>query len=529
MPTVYSTSLAHDEIVAAQMCLDTTSISLEEPHVIDIISDLDPFSINTGNCVKITPSDFEKMFYGKNVSSSAAAVPFDQSFSLIGTGQTAVNYYQLDASANNDINVPDDTQYSIMNGNGEPTNQTVSLVKPVTDFWVKDTGHSVDCWSTCSYMSIQKEIEATHNLQNLDCNICCSLCYGELLGLLDSKYPLDDGTKRTRVVTGDKVGIRILYKNAFEGTKNVEVRIHYQIINRTTRISVIDGYISGATVFRDLNNDGVLNVNEPRGVTNENGVAIIEGDTGIGSLRSFGGVNIDTGEPFTAIMKAPENATSITPLTTIVCDLMTGNGYDEITAEQMVKEAFGLLDEDSLITLDPIATNNMPVSKAGIQVASLLQGVGGGEAGTTVGEALANKIVVNSSSSSPSSTININDKITLVDIIECAIVADPTAMTGVNSDAVAGCSEVKNNLIETATTISDIQTIENKEAEIMADDSKIDTVDMLKIKLCKVSAQPQGGTVELHNNITVNGELNIPKNVNLILKNNVVLTVNEIE
>ena len=229
MPTVYSTSLAHDEIVAAQMCLDTTSISLEEPHVIDIISDLDSFSINTSNCVKITTSDFEKMFYGKNVSSLAAAVPFDQSFSLIGTGQTAVNYYQLDASANNDINAPDDTQYSIMNGNGEPTNQTVSLVKPVTDFWVKDTGHSVDCWSTCSYMSIQKEIEATHNLQNLDCNICCSLCYGELLGLLDSKYPLDDGTKRTRVVTGDKVGIRILYKNAFEGTKNVEVRIHYQI------------------------------------------------------------------------------------------------------------------------------------------------------------------------------------------------------------------------------------------------------------------------------------------------------------
>ena len=527
MPTVYSTSLAHDEIVAAQMCLDTTSISLEEPHVIDIISDLDSFSINTSNCVKITTSDFEKMFYGKNVSSLAAAVPFDQSFSLIGTGQTAVNYYQLDASANNDINAPDDTQYSIMNGNGEPTNQTVSLVKPVTDFWVKDTGHSVDCWSTCSYMSIQKEIEATHNLQNLDCNICCSLCYGELLGLLDSKYPLDDGTKRTRVVTGDKVGIRILYKNAFEGTKNVEVRIHYQIINRSTIIRVIDGYIKFATVFRDSNNDGVLNVNEPSAETDENGVAIIEYDTGIGPLRSVGGVNIDTNEPFTPIMKSPENATSITPLTTIVYDLMTGNGYNVITAEQMVKDAFGLSRDEQLLTLDPIVTKNVSVSKAGIQVASLLQGVGGGEAGTIVGKALANKIVANSSS--PSRTININDKNTLVDIIESAMNIKPTAMTGVNSDEVASYSAVKNNLIETATTISDIQAIESKEAEIMADDSKIETTDMLKIKLRKVSAQPQGGTVELHNNITVDGELNIPKNVNLILKNNVVLTVNEIE
>jgi hypothetical protein len=525
MPTVYSTSLARDEIVAAQMCLDTTSISLEEPHVIDIISDLDSSSINTGNCVKITPSDFEKMFYGKNVSSSAAAVPFDQSFSLIGTGQTAVNYYQLDASANNDINAPDDTQYSIMNGNGEPTNQTVSLVKPVTDFWVKDTGHSVDCWSTCSYMSIQKEIEATHNLQNLDCNICCSLCYGELLGLLDSKYPLDNGTKRTRVVSGDKVGIRILYKNAFEGTKNVEVRIHYQIINRTTRIRVIDGYISGATVFRDLNNDGVLNVNEPRGVTDENGVAIIEGDTGIGSLIAFGGINIDTGEPFTAIMKSPEGATSITPLTSIVNDIME-NGYDMGMALSMVQAAFELNTSDDILTLDPIATKNVAVSKAGIQVATLLQGVGGGKAGTRVGEALAIKIVENSSSPSPVSSLSLSNATNIVEIIDRATAADPIAMTGVNSEAVAVSSEFKNKLIGTATTISDIQDIESKEAEIMAYDSKIETATMLKIKLSKISTRPQGGIVELYNNITVDGELNIPKNVNLILKNNVVLTVN---
>jgi len=232
MSTVYSTSLAHDEVVAAQMCLDTTDIVLEEPHVIDIITDRDSSTLGggAGNCVKISTNHFEKMFYGKSNASNSADVPFDAVFSLTGTGSTAVNYYHLDASADADDDATGDTLYSIMNGNGEPTNQTVSLVKPVTDFWVKDTGHGVDCWSSCSYMLIQKEIDATHNLQNLDCNICCSLCYGELLGLLDSKFPLDSGEKRTQVVAGDKVGIRILYKNAFEGTKNVEVRIHYQIV-----------------------------------------------------------------------------------------------------------------------------------------------------------------------------------------------------------------------------------------------------------------------------------------------------------
>ena len=225
MSTVYSTSLAHDEVVAAQMCLDTTDIVLDEPHVIDIITDFD--SATTGNRhVGITQINFERMFYGKGSDSNAANVPFDAAFALTGTGKKAEEFYHLDASG--DETSTDDTLYSIMDGNGNPTNQTVSLVKPVTDFWVKDTGHGVDCWSTCSYMLIQKEVEATHNLQNLDCNICCSLCYGELLGLLDSKYPKT--TKRTQVQEGDKVGIRILYKNAFEGTKNVEVRIHYEIV-----------------------------------------------------------------------------------------------------------------------------------------------------------------------------------------------------------------------------------------------------------------------------------------------------------
>jgi len=227
MPTVYSTSLAHDEVVAAQMCLDTTDIVLEEPHVIDIITDFDSSTSATSRHVAITQNHFERMFYGKAVGTSAASVPFDAAFALTGTGDEAEDYYHLDAIGTSGATT-DGTLYSIMDGNGHPTDQTISLVKPVTDFWVKDTGHGVDCWSTCSYMLIQKEVEATHNLQNLDCNICCSLCYGELLGLLDSKYP--ETTKRTQVKVGDKVGIRILYKNAFEGTKNVEVRIHYQIV-----------------------------------------------------------------------------------------------------------------------------------------------------------------------------------------------------------------------------------------------------------------------------------------------------------
>ena len=226
MSTVYSTSLDADEVVAAQMCLDTTDIVLEEPHVIDIISDTYSSLGGTDRHVQISSDNFEEMFYGKSGANNAADVSFDASFALTGSGDEALKYYHLDAIGTNGTAI-NDTVYSIMNGNGVPTDQTVSLVKPVVDFWAKDTGYSVDCWSTCSFMLIEKEIVATHNLQNLDCNICCSLAYGELLDLLDSRNPI--GSKRTKVESGDKIGVRILYKNAFEGTKNVEVRIHYQI------------------------------------------------------------------------------------------------------------------------------------------------------------------------------------------------------------------------------------------------------------------------------------------------------------
>lgn len=238
MATIYSTSLSAEETVFAELCLDTSDIVLEEPHVIDIVA---AASNNAGlesseHRVPITRVDFERMFYGQQIDVLDSSPSFDSAFQLTGSGSQAIVYYQLDRQGG-------DSQqpfYSLLNGIGVPTDQTVNLVKPVTDFWVKDTGYALDCWSTCSYMSIAKEIDTTHNLQNLDCNVCCSLCYGELLGLLDAKRPgySNDPSlvrpQRTKVAVGDKVGLRVLYKNAFEGVKNVEIRIHYLIIDEST-------------------------------------------------------------------------------------------------------------------------------------------------------------------------------------------------------------------------------------------------------------------------------------------------------
>lgn len=172
--------------------------------------------------VPITVNEFESLFYGKLNPATGAA------FQLNGSGDDAIKFYQLNRKSVevvDNIATSSDTVYSLMDANGNPNNKAVNLIKPVLEHWAKDTGHSTECWSTCSLMSISNEINATHNLQNLDCNISCSLCYSELLGLLDS---IDSGN-RTRVIVGDKVGIRILFTNTFAKTTDVEVRIHYII------------------------------------------------------------------------------------------------------------------------------------------------------------------------------------------------------------------------------------------------------------------------------------------------------------
>ena len=245
--TTYSKSLDFQETVFAELCLETSDIVLDEPHVIDIISGVTSNwdTTNSNYTVKITQSNFVRMFYGVNQDLDSPNPNFDTGFQLTGSGDVAEQYYRLDkgyqemdasgcdTSAVNNV-------YSIMGGDGEPMSTgtdkagvTLNLIDPVTDYWAKDTGFNIDCWSTCSYMSIAKEIDAAHDLTNLDCNVCCSLCYGELLALLDNKQPTRDsvglGVKRTQVVDGDKVGLRILFKNAKEGTKNVEARIHFEI------------------------------------------------------------------------------------------------------------------------------------------------------------------------------------------------------------------------------------------------------------------------------------------------------------
>jgi Ca2+-binding RTX toxin-like protein len=154
--------------------------------------------------------------------------------------------------------------------------------------------------------------------------------------------------------------------------------------------TAVDGYIAGATVFADTNENGQLDAGEAWTMTGGSGQFSLVG--GNGPLVLFGGTDISTGLPFDATLTAPEGFTVITPLTTLITAIMEDGAVDAATAESQLEMALGLANVD-LTTFDPIAAaldddmandaDALAVFAAGVQVynavalaSSLLAGTG---------------------------------------------------------------------------------------------------------------------------------------------------------
>ncbi|WP_162906485.1 calcium-binding protein, partial [Algihabitans albus] len=154
----------------------------------------------------------------------------------------------------------------------------------------------------------------------------------------------------------------------------------------------VDGYISDATVFRDANGNGVLDDGEVSTTTDLNGNFSLTG--GSGPLVMFGGTDISTGLPFGGTMKAPADATVISPLTTLVHELVEA-GTDVGTAQAQVAQALGIPSSFQMLTTDPVAATvagaegAAEAMKAGVliantaaQVQSAIEGGSSGAAAT---------------------------------------------------------------------------------------------------------------------------------------------------
>jgi hypothetical protein len=154
-------------------------------------------------------------------------------------------------------------------------------------------------------------------------------------------------------------------------------------------------------------------------------------------------------EAFTGILKAPAGSTVVTPLTTLVQQIVETGATAEV-AEAAVKTALGITGDVELTTLDPIASDNVEVYKAGVQVAALISESGGGEAGLAVSAALA-KTVQNSSGA-----VDLTDVDVVKAVIDTAIADNPTATASLDSDSVASSAASQAAVIAAATSVDDV-------------------------------------------------------------------------
>lgn len=164
-------------------------------------------------------------------------------------------------------------------------------------------------------------------------------------GVWSGKKPLS-GSERIIVSTPGKNEYRLTC-----GGKSSEMSAATLFImgERTFSGKVIDGYIRGAMVFIDKNDNFVNDVDEPFTITNNEGAFKLNYDTG--NLISSGGFDLETGNPMdTLIMSSPLSGYSefktITPLTSLIKHMQNPS---------ILNLALGIDKTIDLTKTDPIA------------------------------------------------------------------------------------------------------------------------------------------------------------------------------
>lgn len=214
----------------------------------------------------------------------------------------------------------------------------------------------------------------------------------------------------------------------------------------------VDGYLSGATVFLDINNNQAQDANEPSATTDESGKYTLS-YTGVGELPAtaklimFGGIDTGTGLPFSGVMfaKADRNdpSANITPLTTLLSALIDA-GQTEEAASVKLSSVFGIdknnikADPMVLVAQDPaILQKSVAVQKA-IEVLAAAEARGQDTAsqvytGATqkVGNLLAKSLMTESESSIAVDAL-------IKNAVDTAVTANDTSFT--NLTAVSNAS-----------------------------------------------------------------------------------------
>ncbi len=153
----------------------------------------------------------------------------------------------------------------------------------------------------------------------------------------------------------------------------------------------IDGLVSGAQVFVDLNGNGVADAGEPTTTTDAQGNYSIVSPITNARLVATGGTNIDTGLPNTLALVGrtvagpnTANELNLTPLTTLADTLagLLANGQPVTQthidqADRILKAHLGLTGGESLQAINPVTDTGpaaLEIYQRGVALANLVTG-----------------------------------------------------------------------------------------------------------------------------------------------------------
>ena len=252
------------------------------------------------------------------------------------------------------------------------------------------------------------------------------------------------------------------------------------------QLIVADGYIRGAKIYIDTNNDGIAQDSEFTGVsTGLDGSVVMPAGVATGTILAVGGINNDTGIANTMTLAAPAGSLVINPLTTLVQQVARDSGGDASAARIKVSRALGLDETLDLTRFDPLANpgsaSALAVQKAAAKVATLAASVGDAQADLV--QALAQTIVQLASQPSP----------TVLQLSEPATLQSLLGKAGLSVS-----SEQLQSLQTDLGTIASAQSLgQISQAQSVALDSVAPAAPVIKMVLPSSMGEPASATVSL--------------------------------
>ncbi|MCE2780532.1 family 16 glycosylhydrolase [Limnohabitans sp.] len=199
---------------------------------------------------------------------------------------------------------------------------------------------------------------------------------------------------------------------------------------------LVNGYIEGAIVFQDNDDDGIQDADEPSDVTDSEGNFTLVGASATGgplvSKSTTDTIDKSTGLPVTNVFKAPANASVISPLSTLI---------EAGVSEARIKQIFGISVE-SLLDFNPVSTaltgdddqaiEALKFKAAAIMVSnlmdvgsSLIQGANGGAASDFSAQ-MVNSLV---ETIGTAGAVNLSDSQTITSVLTQAAQAAQVTIT----------------------------------------------------------------------------------------------------